>query len=321
MSPPAPSLRPKIVIIDDTPVNIRILHAVLARDFDVRFATSGADGLELVAGELPDLVVLDVMMPEIDGYEVCRRLKADPLLAQIPVIFVTALNDAEDEAKGLEVGAVDYLTKPITPAIVLARVKTHVELKRLRDRLELQSTTDGLTGVANRRGFDACLVREWQRAARARNPLSLILADIDFFKLYNDHYGHLAGDICLRKVAQAMADTVSRPADLVARYGGEEFVALLPETDALGARVLAEEMRGQIAALAINHATSLVADHVTLSLGVTTLVPDGHDDPTYLILQADEALYLAKNQGRDRVVARVVEAAGAASPVLTDFEA
>ena len=295
--------RPKLVVIDDMPVNIRILNAVLARDFDVRCATSGREGLELVAREQPDLVVLDVMMPEMDGYEVCKRLKADPVTAQIPVIFITALDEAEEEARGLEVGAVDYLTKPVTPAIVLARVKTHVELKRLRDRLELMSTTDGLTGITNRRGFDACLAREWQRAVRAHGTLSLIMADIDFFKLYNDHYGHLAGDTCLRKVAQAMAATVSRPADLVARYGGEEFVALLPDTDAAGARALAEEMRGRVAALGVPHIAWGEAGHVTLSLGTATLAAEGRDDPNYLILQADEALYRAKAEGRDRVVA------------------
>ncbi len=294
--------RPKIVVIDDMPVNIRILHAVLARDFDVRCATSGQEGLELTARELPDLVVLDVMMPGMDGYEVCRRLKADTVTAQIPVIFITALDEAEEEARGLELGAVDYLTKPITPAIVLARVKTHVELKRLRDRLELMSTTDGLTGVSNRRGFDAGLGREWQRALRAKTPLSLIMADIDFFKSFNDHYGHLAGDSCLRKVAGAMAGAVQRPADLVARYGGEEFAALLPDTDAVGARALAEEMRRRVTALGIGHAASAAAGHITISLGVATLVPESRDDPNYLILQADEALYQAKEQGRDRAV-------------------
>lgn len=307
MTLPTASPRPKIVVIDDMPVNIRILHAVLTRDFDVRCATGGAEGLELVRRELPDLVVLDVMMPEIDGYEVCRRLKAEPATAQIPVIFITALDEAEEEARGLEVGAVDYLTKPITPAIVLARVKTHVELKRLRDRLELMTTTDGLTGIANRRGFDACLAREWQRAVRTRSPLSLIMADIDFFKSFNDHYGHLAGDTCLRKVAQAMASTAERPADLVARYGGEEFAALLPDTDAAGALVLAEEMRRRVAALGIVHTVSAAADCVSVSLGVATLVPESRDDPNYLILQADEALYQAKERGRDRVVARTGE--------------
>ncbi|MEI7610681.1 MAG: diguanylate cyclase [Rhodospirillaceae bacterium] len=307
MTPPAAPPRPKIVVIDDMPVNIRILHAVLSRDFDVRCATRGAEGLELVAREHPDLVVLDVMMPEMDGYEVCRRLKADPITAVIPVIFITALDEVEEEARGLELGAVDYLTKPITPGIVLARVKTHVELKRLRDRLELMTTTDGLTGVANRRGFDASLSREWQRAVRGKTPLSLIMGDIDFFKTFNDHYGHLAGDSCLRRVAEAMAASVSRPADLVARYGGEEFVALLPETEATGARLLAEEMRRRVAELDIPHTTSAAAPHVTVSLGVATLVPESRDDPGYLILQADEALYQAKDQGRDRVVVRIPE--------------
>ena len=304
MQSSSPTARPKIVIIDDMPINIRILQAVLAREFDVCFATSGPEGLELVARERPDLVLLDIMMPDMDGYEVCGRLKADPVMAQIPVIFVSALDDDADEAKGLRCGAVDYLTKPLVPAIALARVKAHVELKRLRDRLELMSITDALTGVTNRRGFDACLGREWQRAARNRVALSLLMADIDFFKLYNDHYGHLVGDTCLRRVAQALAETVSRPADLVARYGGEEFVALLPDTDAGGALVLAEKMRSQIQALAIPHAVSPIAGCATVSFGVATLIPESRDDPSYLILQADEALYQAKEQGRNRVVAR-----------------
>ena len=308
MSLPLALLRPKIVVIDDMAVNVRILHAVLGRDFEVRCAAGGAEGLELVRRELPDLVVLDVMMPDMDGYEVCRRLKADEVTAPIPVIFVTALDEAEEEAKGLEAGAVDYVTKPIAPAVVLARVKTHVELKRLRDRLEQMSTTDGLTGIANRRGFDACFAREWQRAVRMRSPLSLIMADIDHFKTFNDRYGHAVGDACLCKVAQAVAGTAARPADLVARYGGEEFIVLLPDTDVSGAMVLAEEMRRRVAALGIVHSAcddDEVVGRVTISLGAATRVPESGDDPAGLILRADEALYWAKEHGRDRAVTRM----------------
>lgn len=207
------------------------------------------------------------MMPDMDGYEVCRRLKQEEKTANIPVIFITARDQEEDETRGLDAGAVDYITKPFSLPIVGARVKTHLELKRHRDLLENLSSKDGLTGIPNRRRFDEMLKREWNSAVRKGNPLSLVMIDIDHFKAYNDNYGHWRGDDCLRLVAGALFSTPQRPGDFTARYGGEEFVSILPETDMEGALSVCRAMQKMIGALEIPHAFSTVAGHITISLG------------------------------------------------------
>jgi PleD family two-component response regulator len=215
-----------VLIVDDMVSNIEILSGVLGSEYDVLFATSGKDALDIAHDQTPDLILLDVVMPDMDGYEVCAKLKADEKTRDIPVIFVTAMDQEEDESKGLNAGVIDYITKPVRSSIVKARVRNHLELKRYRDLLKELSTVDGLTGIPNRRRFDEVLESEWRRARRNQTPLSLLLMDIDFFKAYNDHYGHVAGDDCLRQLAKGLAEIVRRPADLVARYGGEEFVLL-----------------------------------------------------------------------------------------------
>ncbi|MCB1958785.1 MAG: diguanylate cyclase, partial [Rhodocyclaceae bacterium] len=192
---------------------------------------------------------------------------------RIPVLFVSSRDDEEDEARGLSLGAIDYIVKPIRPSIVQARVRNHIELKRSRDLLERLTTQDHLTGISNRRRFDDSLAQEWQRAAREQTPLSLVAIDIDHFKAYNDHYGHPQGDQCLIRVARALATCVTRPTDLVARCGGEEFAGLLPSTDSTGAARLAGQMRAAIEAEGLEHARSPTHPHVTISLGVATMVP------------------------------------------------
>jgi diguanylate cyclase (GGDEF)-like protein len=291
-----------ILIVDDTPANIEILSSILGGEHQILFATSGQDALELVAGQTPDLILLDVMMPEMDGYEVCRRLKADPRTHNVPVIFITSLSEEGDETRGLEVGAIDYIFKPIRAPIVKARVRNHLELKRYRDMLENLSAIDGLTGLANRRRFDERLAQEWLRGRRNQSPLSVCMMDLDFFKLFNDRYGHAAGDDCLRRVALALASTVRRPTDFVARYGGEEFVCVLPDTDAAGAAVLANRLRDSVAALGIPHAASTVARYVTISGGVAAVIPADDSTPTQLLEAADRLLYQAKKAGRNRFV-------------------
>ena len=293
--------RQRILMVDDIAANIKILSAILKHEYDILVATNGSDALEIALVEQPDVILLDVMMPDMDGYEVCSRLKADPRTHDIPVIFISAMNEVEDEARGLEVGGLDYITKPINPAIVKARVRIHLELKRQRDILQRISMIDGLTGIANRRRFDEALEREWRRCHRSDSPLSLILVDVDFFKNYNDHYGHLAGDECLKKVAAAMADQNRRAADIVARFGGEEFACLLPDTGADAAHAMAVRLGEAVAALAIPHARSDAAGHVTISLGVATLIPGEGDVASSLIDQADRGLYHAKQNGRNRV--------------------
>ena len=294
-------LRPKILVVDDIPSNVHVLSRVLKDDYDIYFATDGEKALDLVQARMPDLVLLDIMMPGMDGFEVCRRIKCDPATHDIPVIFISAKSEVEDETRGLEVGAIDFITKPISPPIVKARVRNHLLLKRQTDLLRSLSFLDGLTGIANRRRFDETMVREWRRCVRSHLPLSLIILDVDHFKAYNDQYGHQAGDECLRLVAEVLSDHARRPSDLVARYGGEEFVCLLPETDGPGATRVAEGFRTAVAGRRIPHAQSPVAPHVTISLGVATLIPSPEGTPEQLAEMADQLLYRAKRSGRNRV--------------------
>lgn len=303
--------RARVLIVDDQPANLRVLGEALRAEYDVRIAVSGEKALELATGQdAPDLVLLDVVMPGMDGYEVIRRLKDDPATRSIPVIFVTSLGDEEDEYKGLALGAVDYLPKPVHLPIALARIRTHVDLKRKTDLLEQLAMRDGLTGVPNRRSLDERLELEWRRAAREGRPLSLVLADVDFFKRYNDRYGHAAGDDCLRRVASALSGCVRRGMDMLARYGGEEFAALLPETDAAGALAVAEKMRRAVQALALPHEDSEVGPTVTVSLGAATLTPSLEQPCTDLVPLADARLYDAKRIGRNRAVGETDPDAG-----------
>ncbi len=290
-----------VLAIDDVPANLKLLGEILQPEYRFLVATSGAQGLEIAASKQPDLILLDVMMPEMDGYEVCRQLKANPLTQSIPVIFVTAMKEETDEERGLEIGAIDYVTKPFRPTIVRIRVRNHLELKRYHDLLESQAVTDGLTGIANRRQFDKWLDREWRLAIRRQSPISLILGDIDCFKMFNDHYGHPEGDECLKGVAKALASAIRRPSELLARYGGEEFACILPDTDLPGAVHFAGSLLEQIRAVKMPHQKSVCSDIVTMSLGAATLSPSLGDGQEALIQAADEQLYRAKKAGRNRV--------------------
>jgi len=257
------------------------------------------------------LILLDLMMPGMDGFEVYKHLKADRNACEIPVIFVTGRSDLAAEIQGLKMGAVDYITKPFNPELVKARVHTHVNFKLMRDKLAELAATDGLTGLANRAHFDSKLAYEYARHQRSGSPLSLIMLDIDHFKNFNDTYGHVSGDECLREVAKAMCSTVSRTTDLVARYGGEEFVVLLPDTHLKGAVILAESIRKSISDLALSLGTSTVG-HVTASLGVVSGTCLASGSTVDLITEADMQLYAAKAGGRDRVAYRAMEAPGLA---------
>jgi len=293
----------RILIVDDERYNIKVLTDLLREDHKIMAAKTGAQALKAAQGpNPPDLILLDIVMPDLDGYEVCKRLKADSRTMHIPVIFVTALDASNDEAKGFEIGAVDYITKPFKPVIVKARVRTHIQLKRKTDLLDRMALLDGLTEISNRRSFDVTLEKEIGRSARSKSFLSLILMDIDFFKKYNDYYGHVAGDSCLRQVAKAVEGVKKRTSDFVARYGGEEFVMILPGTNMEGAVQLAEDVRCAVVALNIQHNTSDVAEYITLSSGVATILPDQKMLPADLIKAADKALYQAKANGRNCVI-------------------
>lgn len=293
--------KPKLLVVDDQAVNIQVMHQVFGADCQVFMATSGVQALAICASNPPDLILLDVVMPGMDWFEVCAQLKAGEATRNIPVIFVTAHTDAAQETHGLSLGAVDFIAKPINPAVVRARVKTHLTLKFQSDLLRRLVFLDGLTGVFNRRYFDQQLALEWARASRSGTPLSMVLLDVDHFKQYNDHYGHQAGDECLRLVAQTLKSGLRRPADLVARYGGEEFACILPDTPFQDALALAQDLEHTLRDQKIPHASSNVAPVVTASLGLATRQSGSLGDASALLGLADQQLYNAKQSGRARV--------------------
>jgi len=310
---------PKILIVDDEVAAIQMLRKTLEGMGELFYATGGQEALDQVRREPPDLVLLDANMPGLDGYATCRQLHQDD--PDLPIIFVTAASDFASEVQALEAGALDFITKPFNPPVVRARVTAHLKLKAHSDLLRTLSTRDPLTGLWNRRALDERLAVEWRRAQRYQHSLTLLMIDIDHFKGYNDHYGHIQGDNCLCRVAAAIAGLVNRPGDLVARYGGEEFAVLLAETGPEEALTLAERIRATVAALGIPHAASSAGPVVSLSIGVagchpgraegeepSAPVPAGTPEPESgfhlakkLFDRADQALYAAKSAGRNRV--------------------
>lgn len=292
----------KILIIDDSDINTLLLAGLLEDEHKIVTADNGETGIEQAVSEQPDLILLDVTMPGMDGYMVCDELKTNVQTRNIPIIFVTAMDEMEDEARGLELGAIDYITKPFSPQIVKARVRNHLELKLFRDRLMKLSMVDGLTQIPNRRQFDRVINSEWQRGIRKQTCVTLLLLDIDFFKQYNDVYGHLKGDDCLKQVAGALTNQLHRPTDMVARYGGEEFVIVLPETEMPGAEHVAERIIQHMVKLDIEHSGSTVCKHVTVSIGIVSTVPSLDCKVVDFIERADKALYRAKQSGRNRYV-------------------
>lgn len=306
------NLTPTLLIVDDDSSAIRVLSKTLAPLGQIRFATEGEQALELARSLRPDLILLDAQMPGMSGFEVCQALKAEPALAELPVIFITSHAEESMEEAGLALGAVDFIGKPIHPAIVLARVRTHLRLKLAIDRLNQQAHTDGLTGLANRRILDQTVSREWQRCRRSGEPLSLLMLDIDFFKRYNDHFGHLQGDQCLIAVARALGRCVQRATDLLARYGGEEFALVLPGTDREGARHMAAQLIEHVRALDLPHPMSEFG-RVSICVGAASF--DSHSqgwalpgeraaasepEVQRLLAFADQALYQAKQAGRNQ---------------------
>lgn len=304
-----------LLLVDDDPNVIGALGKTLKEFGRLRFATSGLDTLRMAQQAKPDLILLDIEMPGMGGFDVCRALKANPLLADVPIIFITSHDSGEHEVTGLALGASDFICKPLRPARVVARVRMHLQMKQMSDALRRSAYTDALTGIANRRQFDDVVHREWRRAQRTARPLSLLMIDIDAFKKYNDHYGHPAGDACLKAVAMAVQRAAHRPGDLAARFGGEEFAVILPETDVAGACHVALHLLDIMDDMALVHAASPVTRHVTLSIGVSafddscgdwvTKPTDSrygnlgqHRPHTDLIQAADKALYAAKQAGR-----------------------
>lgn len=296
--------RGRVLVVDDQTVNLQLMAEVLRELCDVLVATSGARALEIAALGAVDLILLDVEMPEMDGIEVCLRLKADPRTRDVPVIFVSGRAEVQDETRGFDAGAVDYIIKPVSGPLVCARVRTHLELKSARDALERMALVDGLTGIPNRRRFDAALQSEWRRAARGGNPLTLILLDVDHFKRFNDAWGHIRGDECLRAVAAVLSAECQRGADVVARYGGEEFGLVLPETSSTGALDLLRGLLRGVEQLRIGGIEGESPAEVSVSGGALTLVPTVEANPLEALTLADQLLYEAKAAGRRRAIYR-----------------
>jgi diguanylate cyclase (GGDEF)-like protein len=319
-----------ILIVDDTPDNLRVLSSILVnkRGYHVRKALNGQIALVACEKTLPDLILLDINMPEMNGYELCTHLKNWEKTRDIPIIFISALDDVLDIIKAFNVGGSDYITKPFYVEEVLVRIENQLTIQKLQKKLKQQNTlllqeiekrcqaeealvaaneklqhlasSDKLTGISNRRHLDEYLYREWLRAIQEQNFLSLIMCDIDYFKAYNDAYGHQAGDVCLQKIAQAIKSVLKYPADFVARYGGEEFVAILPNTGLDGAVKVAKNIQLEVQKLNIIHAQSPIGNLITLSLGISVRLPISDTSSESLIKDADKALYQAKKEGRDR---------------------
>ncbi|HEY9668439.1 MAG TPA: diguanylate cyclase [Coleofasciculaceae cyanobacterium] len=333
MNPVSPPEAPSIIlVVDDDPSMRQILRRVMEKDgYQVVEAANGEQGLEAYKRLKPHLVLLDALMPVMDGFACCTQLQTlinespqdgealshvDGLngTSRTPVLMITGLDDQESVDRAFAVGATDYVTKPIHFAVLRQRVRRLIQQAQLYQKLEVANrelqrlaALDGLTGVANRRRFDQYIEEEWQCMAKEELPLSLILCDIDFFKKYNDTYGHQAGDACLRQVADALRFCTRRSADLVARYGGEEFAIVLPNTTLASAAQIAEAMRIAVSALEIVHVQSAVSKYVTLSLGIACLTPTLSTSPTLLIAAADAALYQAKAAGRNRYFTKVCQ--------------
>lgn len=292
-----------VLIVDDEKHNRMMLTELLKSDYQLILAKNGEQALQRAREHRPDLILLDVLMPDMDGYAVIRALKHDDQTRDIPVIFVTALDSVSDEEKGLDLGAVDYISKPFHPPIVRVRVRNHLQSVQQRRLLEQLALLDSLTGIPNRRRFNQVFEQEWRRCLREEAPLSLIVVDVDHFKAFNDSFGHTAGDEVLRRIASALQKSLRRPADFVCRYGGEEFVILLPGVPAEGALALAEATRAEIAErFGAGQVMPEISSALTVSMGGATRVPQQVAPDLELFREADDRLYEAKRRGRNQVM-------------------
>lgn len=292
--------KPTILVVDDMTTTLLLLHDLLKDTYEVKIAKSGTKALEIL--ESPndiDLILLDIEMPDINGYDVCKRIKNNETIKNIPIIFITGRTSQEDEEYGLNLGAIDYITKPFNKAIVKLRIKNYLNLKIKNDMLEKLSMYDGLTNIRNRRFFDETFEKTFSEIKRDKKSLAVLMIDIDFFKPYNDNYGHGQGDETLRKVAKALEKTIKRPSDFVARYGGEEFVILLKDINKDGVEAVANNLLNAVRELKITHEFSKIENYVTVSIGVSYYNSSSDITKLELLLKADETLYNVKNSGRN----------------------
>ncbi|MCL2580167.1 MAG: diguanylate cyclase [Oscillospiraceae bacterium] len=288
-----------ILIIDDSPLMAAALSQILSPSYDVKIAYDGEAGIEIARSGGVDLILLDVVLPGRSGFEILAALKQSERTWRIPVIFITGNNSSEDEATGLSLGAVDYIRKPFNDAIVTLRVRLHMQLISQMRVIERFGLMDGLTGLDNRRSFDASFKTEWERAVNENGVISMLLLDIDYFKRFNDQYGHMNGDTCLKRVADTLRKCMEPQSDSVFRWGGEEFVVILPGISHQAAMEKAEYIRRSIENTPIRFEDK--AAQVTASIGLSTVSPTSLDDAKVFFDQLDDALYRAKENGRNRI--------------------
>jgi len=298
-------VKQKILIVEDSRLNQEVLCRILQEEYKLVIATDGNEALEKVKNEHPDLILLDIVLPGMDGFEVLTILKKGDSTHSIPVIIISAMTKPEDEVKGLTLGAVDYISKPFNEVVVKTRIETQFKILNQMRIIEQLGYVDTLTGIPNRRQFDRDLMKEWKRAKRESTPLGMLMIDVDHFKMYNDTYGHPQGDVALQTVADAVVSSLKRSSDIAARWGGEEFAVLLPNTSKEGVLTIAESIRKSVEEATITAADGKSHHNVTISIGVALMFPGKENNITDLILQADEALYEAKDHGRNRVYSSI----------------
>ncbi len=296
----------KILIVDDEKANRKILKELLQEEATIIFAKNGEQAIELAKKHVPDLMLLDVVMPDRSGFEVIEELKNNPVTMAISVIFVTGLANSDDEERGFDLGGCDYIYKPFKANIVIARVLMHLELIRQRKMLDKFAHLDALTGISNRRKLDIVLKDEIAANKRDQKYLGVALIDVDYFKQYNDNYGHGAGDIALKKVATTIKENLHRPRDFSARYGGEEFVVLLPDSDLAGATLVLNNMLKAVEGKEFPHEYSEVSNYLTISIGAVVVNDDQANSPEEILLSADKLLYQAKRNGRNQLVIETI---------------
>lgn len=290
----------RVLVVDDEPINIEVVKSILHDQFTVETASCGREALKQAVRFLPDAILLDVVLGDLTGIEVCQQLKGNPDTRDIPVLFLTSLESRANEQMCWDAGGVDFILKPVNPDTLLNRLRVHLTLKLQSEYLKSLAFLDGLTGLYNRRYFDEQMQRLLAQMHRNKHPLSVLLMDVDYFKRYNDSLGHLAGDDCLKRVANSLAMVAQRPLDMACRYGGEEFAVILPGSDSEGAMVVAKRVQQAIEQESIHHPES-PWQRVTLSIGVATCQSHSLRGCDNLLRLADEHLYNAKNQGRNRI--------------------
>jgi len=291
----------KILVIEDSRINQEVIHRILGDEISMILVNNGNEALEKAIHEQPDLILLDIILPGLSGFDVLADLKKNDLTSSIPVIIISGQSKPEDEVKGLKLGAIDYITKPYNDLVVKTRIETQLNIMKQMRTIEELGFVDMLTNIPNRRQFDRFLTREWNRSIREKTPVALLMIDVDHFKIYNDTHGHQQGDVALQTAADAIVASLKRSIDIAARWGGEEFAVLLPNTKLDGAVKVAEEIRANVEKASIPYGDGAESHKVTISIGVSSMIPSSENYIAKLITQADKALYKAKDTGRNRV--------------------